>query len=263
MSRHKLGSSFGASRRGGRTPSASKPSPSKTKQQTSSTSVGMGKSSASSTKSVSVYAQASMARDNRKKDEEGAHPQTSNSRVRQLEGLDEETQERIAELYEDLQEFKKAEHRYRESEHKSLEWEALKQYERTEKEIELLLNPPRQRRTQTPCLSMLCLPCLIITQWCLCVSTGRVGEYSKKKKITAAVTHELTQVGSDFTEKYIIGSKKLGSITRGISAASGRSSFEAQGNQRKNKPDKKPRLSRSGAAVDEYGYPLQWEGSVY
>ena len=53
------------------------------------------------------------------------------------------TQERVAELYEDLQEFKKAEHRYRESEHKSLEWEALKQYERTENEIELLLNPPK------------------------------------------------------------------------------------------------------------------------
>ena len=252
MSRHKLGSSFGASR-------ASKLAPSKTKRQTSSTSVGMGKPKPVSTKSMSVYAQASMAKGNKKKGGGGAHPLTSDTRVSQLEALDEETQERIAELYEDLQEFKKAEHRYRESEHKSLEWEALKQYERTEKEIELLLNPPRQRRTKTPCLSMLCLPCLIIAQWCLCVSTGRVGEYSKKKKITAAVTHELTQVGSDFTEKYIIGSKKLGRITRGISTASGRRSFEKQGNPGK----KKPRLSSSGAAVDEYGYPLQWEGSVY
>ena len=76
-----------------------------------------------------------MAKGNKKKGSGGAHPLTSDTRVRQLEALDEETQERIAELYEDLQEFKKAEHRYRESEHKSLEWEALKQYERTEKRL--------------------------------------------------------------------------------------------------------------------------------
>ena len=81
--------------------------------------------------------------------------------------------------------------------------------------------------------------------------------YSKKKKITAAVTHELSQVGSDFTQKYIVGSKRLGGFGRRAVSGAGKKSSELNG--KKNKP----RLSSSGAALDEYGYPLQWEGSVY
>ena len=71
------------------------------------------------------------------------------------------------------------------------------------------------------------------------------------------MTHELSQVGSDFTQKYIVGSKRLGGFGRRAVSGAGKKSSELNG--KKNKP----RLSSSGAALDEYGYPLQWEGSVY
>ena len=279
MSRHQLGSSFGTSRRG--SVGVTKPDANKQKKKNQNQkgnqnnvnghqpkrpnfagNVGAPKTSPGNTTSVYVQAAAGSDRQNNKSRNKGKETPpppilAADTRANQLDRLDDETQERVAELYEDLQEFKKAEHRYRESEHKSLEWEALKQYERTENEIELLLNPPKPRRTPTPCVSMLCLPCLIVAQCCLCVSTGRVGEYSKKKKITAAVTHELAQVGTDFTQKYIVGSKRLGGIGRW--GGSGKRSLE----MKQKKTNNKPRLSSSGAALDEYGFPLQWEGSVY
>ena len=114
-------------------------------------------------------------------------------------------QERIEELREDMDEFKKAERRYRKSGHSTLEHEAMRQYDQAANELDDLLRPVSYRRgnIKTPWLSMLCLPCLLCLE-CFCfVSTGAVGEYSKKQKQNAAREQQLMRVGREITSSYV------------------------------------------------------------
>jgi hypothetical protein len=124
-------------------------------------------------------------------------------------------QERIEELREDMGEFKKAERRYRKSGHSTLEHEAMRQYDQAANELDDLLHPVTYRRghLKTPWLSMLCLPCLLCLE-CFCfVSTGAVGEYSKKQKQNAAREEQLAAVRRELTSSYVT---KKGRSPRGV-----------------------------------------------
>jgi len=112
--------------------------------------------------------------------------------------LDNDTIRRIAELQEDLNEFKRSEKKYRDSGHTSLEHEARFQYELCSDEIEDLLNPPPPRPSKGDSWwSLICLPCLICFS-CFCwISTAEVGEFNKNKRRNAHIASEFTQLGRD------------------------------------------------------------------
>lgn len=275
MSRHRLGSNFNAGRRGRPQIPGDKEKNSRPLENSRPKNVmppvGGGEDAAlkvrdttsanpaakRSRKSKSKYVHAQTGRGKMGNTPKNDSTESLNDRIM---ALDEETQFRIAELHEDLLEFKKAEKRYEESGHKSLQHEASKQYEQTQAEIEMILYPRKSKSMKTPCVSMICLPCLLFFQFCCFVSTGLVGEYSKKQKINSAVASELAQVGTDFKKKYIINSA--------LSAKLGKKHMSRQYTDVKSEKQSSaskhtPKLTSSGGVVDEYGYPLQWEGSVY